>query len=64
MFKTNKNKNMSNSMQDKFDLISSSTFKREHSTVWVTNDYDQFSFIEKIDLQVPLMYLTYKNLLL
>jgi|TARA_R110000824_G_scaffold72334_3_gene184561 hypothetical protein len=47
MFKTNKNKNMSNSMQDKFDLISSSTFKREHSTVWVTNDYDQFSFIEE-----------------
>ena len=41
MFKTKENQK---TIQDKFDQITSNIFKREHSTVYSTNDYEMFSF--------------------
>ena len=41
MFKTKKEQDR---IQDRFDEITQNTFKREHSTVFVTNDYEMFSF--------------------
>ena len=44
MFKT---KESQRRMADRYDEITTKEFKREHSTVYTTNKYDMFSFIEE-----------------